>query len=276
MKIAAIGSVAFNSHSRSPQDLDLIVHERDRQEFESIYGQPSRSTDFKSHYGRGIRKIEVEWAYRGTSAELILDQAYLPAKLWGLEFYKADMADLASCALSACSINVRPWKHSVTASQLKAIGVAFNPEVLSRRLYESALRVKYNPGRYFRSNADFFRDSVTRSGSHDDLHVQFMLGDRPCYLDMKTDLQSAHVDLDVFQRLPFDRQCECIWEEALVLGWERERSLITEESARGVAKSWLSRLATNYLQLEFRPFVWWNFDHLISNFPIDRWVSKIS
>ena len=224
MKIAAIGSVAFIAHGRPAQDLDLVVHERDRAKFEATHGRAVQSGDYKSQYTRGNVKIEVEWAYTKTSAEMILDAADKPKRAFGIDIHTATLDDLAACAVSACSIGIRTEKHRTTIKALKDAGVHPNEPLLNVRLFEAALRTKYNPARYFRSNAEFFKDSVKRNIAHDELHQMFMLGSVPCYLDMKKDMESAHVDIDVFNRLSFERRCECIWEEALVLGWEHEAS----------------------------------------------------
>lgn len=274
MKIVVIGSAAFNVHGRPSQDLDLIVHERDRAEFESRFGNPVHKGDFKSQYG-GRMRMDVEWAYLGTSAEMILNGATESKRIGGVDLFVATIDHLACCAASACSINIRTEKHLKTLLALRQSGAELDEPVLGMRLYEAGLRMKYNPSRYFRRNEDFFRDSVVRSVPHDQLHAEFMLGSVPCYLDMKRDLESAHVDLDIFNKLPFERQCECIWEEALVLGWERDSASMTTDNLADKAKSWLHRLGTNYLQLEFRPFLWWNYEHLINMFPTCKWRDRV-
>lgn len=275
MKITAIGSFAFNAHGRPPADLDLVVRAEDRAEFEHSFGKATRSSDFKSMYSRGPTKMDVEWAYPNTSADVIVRNSTERRLIGNREVYIAHPEDLASCALSACSINIRPAKHLTTLLSLRKAGYGYNPGTLDLRLYEAALRIEYNPSRYFRSNKDFFKDSVKREMPHDQLHSEFMLGQRPCYMDMKTDIDSSHVDLDVFNKLTFDRKCECIWEEALVLGWERDRPFMVHGNLLDTAKDWLFRLGTNYLQMEFRPFLWWNFDHLMAHFPISKWANRL-
>ena len=274
----AIGSLALQQELTylKPNDVDLVAHPSLETEWDKKFTVRKRVKDLKTVYDG----IEVEWARPGTSAELILNRAPSatrklvrlgPTPLASREVLKGIMR-------AHLCFSVQWGKHIERYVQLDSL---WDDEVFRLRQAETAERVGYKPERYRQSNAEFFKDGVKRDQAHDSLHEIFKFGDKPAYQAIKYDQTSAAIEIELFEKLHHEDKLKTIWEELLVLGWERVLSkryvdARTVLDMERLARRFLFGMATNYLPLEFRCFVIDNYKELLKGFPYYKWEDYIS
>ena len=270
MKFVAIGSLALRQVlDLKPSDTDLIAHPSLEAEWDEKFLVKKRVKDLKTIYDG---RLEVEWARPGTSAELILNREPT-ATTWSRRLGPVPLASPAVMRgiLKAHLCFPIQWsKHIKRYQELVSLDCPCDDEVFRLRQAETAQRVGYKPERYRQSNKSFFKDSVKRDQPHDELHERFKLGNAPAYKSIKYDQDNAAVEIELFDKLSYDEKKKVIWEEVLVLGWERTLSK-RDAKFEDVAKRFLFGMATNYLPLEFRHFVIDNHKKLLEHFPYHKW-----
>jgi len=285
--IIAIGSKALRQVLPGGVcDLDLVATPDHKPDFDSKF-TIKKEIPGKTMYA-GQKPIEVEWASTGSSCEELLNHGTGEFELPGVgsnspvcrrtgEFelpgvgtigYAPPKA-LASIYAAHLLFPIQWDKHAPRYWALRDAGYEVLPKLYNMRKAETANRTRYRAGRYDRPNDEFFSDSVKREIPHDELHLKIAFYGRPLYERVKRDLSRSGVCIDMFNALPRGLQLKTVWEEALVLGHERYRSLgMTDEKA---ARKVLFGLCTNWLPIEFRPFVLDNFRELLANFPYEMW-----
>lgn len=273
MDFVAIGSVALRQviDDIRPNDIDLIAHPSVESKFDNQFKVKKRICDKKTIYDG----IEVEWARPGSSAEIILNsEPTATTKLIRLgPTPLASPSVLKSIMRAHLCFPIQWGKH--INRYLNMDEYQIDDCIFNIRQLETAERVGYRPERYIKSNESFFKDSVNRTVPHDDLHEMFKFGVMPAFKLIKYDQDSAAIEIELFRDLSFSSQLEVIWEEALVLGWERVLSKRRADQER-VAKRFLFGLATNYLPLEFRYFVVDNYKKLLDDFPHYKWETMVN
>jgi hypothetical protein len=268
--LVAIGSLALREvlPKLRPKDADLIAHPDLEPVIDSKLESKKKILDLKTIYVGGY---EVEWARPGSSAELILNSE--SSKTIKTKLGEAKLANpnvLMGIMRAHLCFPIQWKKHIGRYQRLVELGIKPDENIFRLRQVETAKRMRYNPKKYLQSNESFFTDSVKRELPHDELHELFKFGRQPIYKSIKRDQISAAVEIDMFEALDFELQKRVIWEEMLVLGWERVLSK-RDSDLEGLAKRFLYGMATNYLPLEFRYFVLDNYSILLKEFPYYKW-----
>lgn len=139
--------------------------------------------------------------------------------------------------------------------------------LLARTLEVEAFRG--TPGAHINlnmSNQDFLdREDdlfVTRHIPHDDVHAMVMYHDTPIYDELKTDKSKAMVSKDLFEKASYEKQIQCVKEEAMVIALER--FLLPKVTLDPVSayRSALLRICTTLTKGWFRQFAVDNFPRL--------------
>ncbi|CEP10230.1 hypothetical protein [Parasitella parasitica] len=116
------------------------------------------------------------------------------------------------------------------------------------------------------SNEDFLgRDDdlfVTRHIPHDDVHTIVMYGEEPIYDQLKTDKSKAMVSRELFEKAPYEKQIQCVKEEAMVISLERFLLPKLTLDPASAYRSALIRICTTLTKGWFRQFAVDNFPRL--------------
>ncbi|KAI8636001.1 hypothetical protein BD408DRAFT_448770 [Parasitella parasitica] len=116
------------------------------------------------------------------------------------------------------------------------------------------------------SNEDFLgRDDdlfVTRHIPHDDVHAIVMYGNEPIYDQLKTDKSKAMVSRELFEKAPYEKQIQCVKEEAMVISLERFLLPKLTLDPAFAYRSALLRICTTLTKGWFRQFAVDNFPRL--------------
>lgn len=118
------------------------------------------------------------------------------------------------------------------------------------------------------SNDRFFKYSGVADNRvfvHDDLHEVVKHQEKPIYEYLKRDNEKAWCEKDMFFKLPFEQQIQCVQEEAYVIALERY--IIPQEYEYNnyflCYKQALKRICTNLCSGFFRQFALDNYDKVI-------------
>lgn len=223
--IIAIGSKALRQVLPGGVcDLDLVATPDHKPDFDAKFTVKKEIPGKTTYAGR--KPIEVEWVLPGSSCEELLNHSTGQFELPGIgKVGYATPQALVSIYAAHLLFPIQWDKHAPRYWALRDAGYGIVPKLYEMRKAETATRTKYQASRYDRPNDKFFKDSVNREIPHDELHLKIAYHGRPLYERIKRDQSRSGVCLDMFNALPRVLQLESIWEEALVLGHERYRSL---------------------------------------------------
>lgn len=183
----------------------------------------------------GQKKMyEIEIGLSGTSAEFLLRhsaQVISGDKVEGILNENFDCLSLPFLFLTKKSHIIYPVhfeKNIKDYHTLKDILGDFEQTDIMKEYYtlrssEAKLRYSQKTPNLSVSNDDFFNNklSVPKYFIHDDIHEAVKHHDIPVYEMMKTDLNSAWCQKDLFFNLPFEKQIQAVQEEAYTIALER-------------------------------------------------------
>ena len=169
-----------------------------------------------------------------------------------------DINTLYLLKLSHMNQNINWNKHSKDILALQPYLTPFTEEdkTLFDKLYD--FWVKYYPLKPISLNKEpekFF--NMVTPEQHEIHHEQFKLGDKPVYTKFLKDNHDVMVDMDKFFSLSQEEQFNCIWEESMVIAYERSLPLL-----KG-----LQKVLCDLSKGEWNKFMVWNLVQVLEMYP---------
>ena len=169
-----------------------------------------------------------------------------------------DINTLYLLKLSHMNQNINWCKHSKDILALQPYLNSFTEQdkVLFDKLYD--FWVKYYPLKPINLNKEpekFF--NMVTPKQHELHHEHFKLGDKPIYIKFLKDNHDVMVDLDKFFSLSQEDKFNCIWEESMVIAYERTIPLL-----KG-----LQKVLCDLSKGEWNKFMVWNLVQIMKMYP---------
>jgi hypothetical protein len=115
-------------------------------------------------------------------------------------------------------------------------------------------------------NTEFFTKYVKREFDHDWLHEQVSYPDNPMHKKIRPDISSAFCSKDMWEKLSYEDQLKCAWEEMLVIAIERYKFL--EASKKSEMRIALNKAINNLITTMTKG--WFNLFLILNNRKIQR------
>ncbi|CAB4397976.1 unnamed protein product [Rhizophagus irregularis] len=181
---------------------------------------------------------------------------------WSDDFYK-NIADLHSLRIILENNQISPTKPLCCPMRDEKTNLMLKTRIKETEILRGTPSVHINLNNsdeeFLDREDDFFVDRVV---PHDKLHELVKYGDHPIYEGLKNDKSKAMIEKSFFQKLDYQKQLDCMKEEAMVIALERyliPKILKDQETSYSSA---LIRICTSLTKDWFRQFAIDNYPRL--------------
>ncbi|PKK65168.1 hypothetical protein RhiirC2_868938 [Rhizophagus irregularis] len=140
---------------------------------------------------------------------------------WSDDFYK-NIADLHSLRIILENNQISPTKPLCCPMRDEKTNLMLKTRIKETEILRGTPSVHINLNNsdeeFLDREDDFFVDRVV---PHDKLHELVKYGDHPIYEGLKNDKSKAMIEKSFFQKLDYQKQLDCMKEEAMVIALER-------------------------------------------------------
>ncbi|KAL9548346.1 hypothetical protein MBANPS3_005723 [Mucor bainieri] len=207
-------------------------------------------------------------------ASVSLLEALKSSHIYWPAYFAKHIADLHTlrAALAPLELESSTANIGIFAKKNEPLTPPTRSDEITRFLLARTLEVEAfrgTPGAHINlnmSNQDFLgRDDdlfVTRHIPHDDVHALVAYGAAPIYDELKTDKSKAMVSKELFEKAAYEKQIQCVKEEAMVIALERFLLPKLTLDPASAYRSALLRICTTLTKGWFRQFAVDNFPRL--------------
>ncbi|RIA84225.1 hypothetical protein C1645_832612 [Glomus cerebriforme] len=178
---------------------------------------------------------------------------------WADNFYK-NIADLHSLRI------ILDYNNQLISQPLCSPTYDEQTELMLKTRITETEMIRGIPAAHINLNEEFLdRDDdlfVDRIVPHDNIYELVKYGDRPIYEDLKHDKTKAMIEKSLFQKMDYQKQLNCVREEAMVIALERYLIPKISKNQETSYRSALVRICTSLTKGWFRKFAVDNYPRL--------------